>query len=450
MFKFFLSRNKSLIKPGRFSLPDTNAATIVPVLSSYLTNCCPKFGKYLTNSIIKLFYGNRFFLRYSYKQQTRIIKNQNSTYPILVISDLNIGDAINIQVACQTIKQLFPEKEIHYALSKKADTLIAPNPWIDVTIGVFSGNAIPLAKDVHRLKELVKKTNYSLLFNFCPYFDSLTFNGLHKLVLNHYPLTMGIAYNEFRTNKINHLRKNIYEYLIKLFPEEAKKNNVSFKDVSLFIDNEAMNTARLFLEKNDLVGKNGLVLFNPDASSPYTRLPLNMQVEMIQGLLGSGVDHLLISSGFVFKNVENEILNHLDKKDIGKCTVVPKSFSLSEYVALVDCCDVYVTNDTGPMHMAASRKRDMQGNLLRNKTAIYSIFGATPARIYAYDSTNSRYLSAPQDAPSRVFVSSSICRNITCINKLSKRCSSVRCFNGLSTQEMASEIVNYLKDNVWN
>lgn len=450
MFKFFLSRNKSRSTTKQCSWLNANASVIVPLFSSYLTNCCPKFGKCVTNGIIKLFYGNRIFLYYSYKRQNKTIKNRNNTNSILIISDLNIGDAINIQVACQTLKQLFPKSEIHYAISKKAYPFIEPNPDIYRTYPVFSGNAFPTDEDIFKLKDLAKRTDYTLIFNFCPFFDSLTFNGLHKRVLNHYPLTMEIAYNELKTGNVNHLRKRIFDYLTTLFPKEARKNEVYYKDVPVFIDKDALNSVKFFLIKKGLFGNNGLVLFNPDASSPYTRLPLNMQVEMIHGLLGSGVNHLLISSGFVFKNVENEILNHLDNKDKRKCTVVPKSFSLSQYAALVDCCDVYITNDTGPMHLAASRKKDLQATLLRNKTAIYSIFGATPARIYAYDSTNSKYLPAPQDAPSRVFISGSICRNITCINKLSKHCSTVRCFDGLNPQEITNEIITYLKDNVWN
>lgn len=450
MFKFFLSRYKILLKRKQFVFPVVNAADIMPVLSSYLTNCCPKFGKFITHSMVKFLFGNHLFLRWSYRRQNRTILQSANSGPVLVVADLNIGDAINIQVACQTIKQLFPEREVHYVINKKVYSLIAPNPDIDSVFPVFSGNAIPTHGDVERLKKITKEPVYSLIFNFCPFFETKTFNGCAKQVLNHYPLSMGIAYDELKTQNVNHLRGKIFSYLTRLFPEEAAKNHVQIKDVRVFLDENSISLALDFLKNVGYYGKKGIVMFNPDATSPYTKLPLNKQVEMVQELLDGGVQYLLISSGFVFTGVEKDILNQLNASERKKCVIVPKEFSLNVYAVLLDQCDVYITNDTGPMHLAASRKMDKQGNLLRNKTAIFSIFGATPARIYAYDSDNPMFYPAPQDAPSHVFVSRSICRNITCINKLSKRCSTVRCFDGLEPQKMVNEIMMYLENRVWN
>jgi len=450
MFKYFLSRDKALLKGKKFVFPGVNAADIVPVLSSYLTNCCPGIGKTMTNGFIKFVYGNRIFLRWVYKRQLKTISLNTDPFPILVVADLNIGDAINIQVACQTLKQLFPEREVHYAMNKKTYSLIDSNPDIDRTFPIFSGAAIPTDDDVERLKMLMKASDYSLIFNFCPFFVTETFDGFKRRVLNHYPLTMGIAHDELKTQNVNHLRKKIFMYLTQLFPEETTKNQVILKDVSVFLGEDSLNLVQDFLKSKGLYGKKGIVLFNPDSTSPFTKFPLNKQVEMVQELLKGGVQHLLISSGFVFKGVEDEILNQICASDAGKCIIVPKEFSLDSYAALQDQCDVYITNDTGPLHLAASRKNNKQANLLRNKTAIFSIFGATPARVYAYGSDNPLFFPAPQEAPSHVFISNSRCRNITCINKLSKRCSTVRCFDGLKPQDMAEEILMYLKGNVWN
>lgn len=450
MFKFFLSRYKTVRKRKRFVFPALNVADIAPVLSSYLTNCCPRSGKFITHEVVKLFFGNHLFLRWSYRRQNRTISRSADSGPVLVVADLNIGDAINLQVACQTLKQLFPEREIHYVINENAYSLIASNIDINRVFPVFSGNAIPTHGDIERLKKTAKESAYSLIFNFCPFFETKTFDHKTRQVLNHYPLSMGIAYDELRTQNVNHLRKKIFDYLIKLFPGEADNHHVQLNDVPVFINDDALNTAKDFMEKNGLNGKKGIVLFNPDASSPYTRLPLTKQIELVQKLLEGGVEHLLISSGFNFKGAEKDILKEIDKSNVKKCIIVPNHFSLSTYAALVDYCDVYITNDTGPMHLAASRKKDKQGNLLRNKTAIFSIFGATPARVYGYDSENPLFFPAPQDAPSNVFVSKSICRNVTCINKLSKRCKKIRCFDGLNPQEMAENIIAYLKQDTWN
>lgn len=450
MFKYFLSRNKTLLKNKFFVFPKANAAQIFPVLSSYLTNCCPGLGKFISNGFVSIIYGNQVLLKLAYKRQLNKISLIRDTFPILVVSDLNIGDAINIQVACQTLKQLFPKRKVHYAVNRKVYSLVEPNPDIDKTFPLFSGDPVPNHEDVANLRRLIEGMNYSLIFNFCPFFEKGTFGSFHKRVLNHYPLSIGIARDELKTTNINHLRKKIFSYLTQLFPEETVKNNVRFKDAQVFLSEGSQSLVKTFLINKRLSGKNGIVLFNSDATSPFTKFPVNMQVEMIQELLNGGVEHLLISSGFVFNGVERQIIEQLSSSNAKKCVVVPKEFSLNAYAALIDMCDVFITNDTGPLHIAASWKRDKQDNLLRNKTAIFSIFGATPARLYSYDSDNPLYFPAPQDAPSHVFVSSSKCRNISCINKLSKRCTTIRCFDGLEPKEMAEGVIVYLKNNVWN
>ncbi len=445
MFKFFLSRHKSIKQKKGITFPAKNAAELFPLLSSYLTNQWPVAGKIITERFVRLVYGNELFLNMAFKRQRKIVLRKDKPGIILVISDLNIGDAINLQVACQTLKQLFPAKQVHYAINKKTLSLIKANPDIDRTFPVFSGTAIPGEGDILRLKELVRHNNYELIINFCPFFIAETFSGFHAQFLNHYGLTMGITYTELKTNEVNHLRKKTFDYLTRLFPEETAKTHPVLKEVPVFIGKESIEEARIFLAKLGFLGKNGIVMFNPDATSPYTKFPLNLQVQLLKKLLDfEGVKLLLLGHGFVFKGIENEILERLGKEK-KKVVVLPGNFSLETYAALLDQCDVFITNDTGPLHLAATRKMDSGGHWLRNKTAVFSVFGATPSRIYAYDSENPSYLPAPQDAPSHVFVSRSPCRNISCINKLSKRCKTIRCFDGLQPDEMGNLIISYLK-----
>ncbi|HEX9901759.1 MAG TPA: glycosyltransferase family 9 protein, partial [Acidobacteriota bacterium] len=116
------------------------------------------------------------------------------------------------------------------------------------------------------------------------------------------------------------------------------------------------------------------------------------------------------------------------------------------YAALIDCCDVFISGDTGPLHIAAARKISRTGRYpLRNRTAVLSFFGATPARLSGYDSGQPGFLAANQDAPSWTFVSRSPCRNITCLDKLYKTCAVVRCFEGLDLEGMVERAASYLQ-----
>lgn len=449
MFKFFLSRYKSIVQKKKFLWPAKNAAEIVPVLSSYLTNRWPKWGRKVTDGVIKFVYGNKLLLNIVVQRQKKVVKQGDAQF-ILVISDLNIGDALNLQVACQTLRQLFPENKIHYAINKKSFPLIKGNTDIDEVLPVFSGKAIPDKEDIKSLKNQVQKQNYDLIINFCPFFVAEMFSGSNARFLNHFALTMDIAYTELRTQEINHLRKKIFDYLVRVFPDEAQQKKPVLKDVPVFISQHSIDEAGAFFNQNGLSGAHGIIMFNPDATSQFTKFPLQQQISLLKRLVADeNVSHVLLGSGFVFKGIEKELVTGLKNcKNKEKIVVLPNHFSLETYAALIDLSDVYITNDTGPLHLAATRKYNDRSQLLRNKTAIYSIFGATPSRIYAYDSENPAYFPAPQQAPSHVFVAQNDCRNITCINKLSKKCNTIRCFDNLNPDEIADTIISYLKEYI--
>ncbi|MFQ6038447.1 MAG: hypothetical protein ACE5LV_07505, partial [Candidatus Aminicenantales bacterium] len=77
-------------------------------------------------------------------------------------------------------------------------------------------------------------------------------------------------------------------------------------------------------------------------------------------------------------------------------------------------------------------------------TAVVGVFGATDARIYGYDSTSEKYLDTSQSAPSKVFEASPPCKNLTCIDKVSKTCVEPKCFEGLDPEPIIAYIRDYL------
>jgi hypothetical protein len=117
---------------------------------------------------------------------------------------------------------------------------------------------------------------------------------------------------------------------------------------------------------------------------------------------------------------------------------------LSTYTALIDLCDVFLSGDTGPVHIAASRKElSGTGQPMRNRTVIVSVIGATDSQIFSYDSSKPGHMPANQDAASKSFVCDSPCRNITCLNKTAKTCKDVNCFANIETDKISSYIVSH-------
>ncbi len=70
---------------------------------------------------------------------------------------------------------------------------------------------------------------------------------------------------------------------------------------------------------------------------------------------------------------------------------------LDAYAALIDWSDVFVSGDTGPLHMAAAwKKARKEGHVFRNRSGVVGIFGATPPRLSGYDSLRWDFLETEQ------------------------------------------------------
>jgi len=422
-----------------FYFPD-----VVASISSKITDIMPKTGKIVTNGFAALA-ANAFVVDLLQKRDIKIIEKVKNSKKILIISDLNIGDAINLQGVVLATKKAFPQSKIDYAVNVNTYNLIANNPYVDNVFNI-------LCYDIHTsrksVRSLINSKKYDFVINLCPFFDKDSIVGDKQLpFIDYKALSSSIIYNELTNNNINHISYQAYSYFSNLFSNLRSSNNPEI-DVDIFVpsiwlSNKVIHKAEQFLLKKELINKKGLVLFNPDATSIYSQIPFEIQVNIMKKLCESDfVKVILLTSGYTYTGIEEKLIKSLS--NCSKITIVPKGIPIDVYAALIDFCDVFVTSDTGTMHIAAARKFSESGGQLRNKTAVFSIFGATSARMYGYDSYNSHFLNPGQDAPSKLYTSNSVCRNVTCVNKKAKKCKKIRCFEGINGFEVAKDIINYL------
>ena len=98
--------------------------------------------------------------------------------------------------------------------------------------------------------------------------------------------------------------------------------------------------------------------------------------------------------------------------------------------------------------LAAAWKTDRQGrHPFRNRTAILSLFGATPPRLSGYDSRPG-YMESGQKAESHSYQSVSACRNLTCMHKMAKECDASGCFQDLDVEQIIAHTRSLLKKSV--
>jgi ADP-heptose:LPS heptosyltransferase len=412
---------------------------------SLLTDRFPHFGARSLNATIFRLVGNQFVIKNGLRKNTERLKRMKNFGSILVIGDLNIGDAVNLQSSISALRDFFPYAEIDYVINRSAFDLIKGNREISHIWPVFTGKPLPNENDLNHMKDIIGKHRYDLILNFCPFLKQNYLLGERDRLINFFSLAPIFIRNENRIAGPNHIVYQTYRILHNLlssFMAPAKKE--LFKGVNITISDRAIKQAQNFLTSKVLLRNNPLILYNPDASSRFSRIPFQLQGSIIKQLAQLSV-FILLGAGHTAKDIEIRLLNLLPPSKRSKVVLIPPSMPLDSYAALIDFSDVFVTGDTGPLHIAAARKLARSKNYrFRNKTAVFSIFGASSGRVYGYDSNRPGFFPANQEAPSYVYVAKSPCRNITCINKTAKTCKNVRCFQSLDTEKIVLDISSYL------
>ncbi len=408
-------------------------------------------GARLLDTVCSLI-GNEAVVAASLRASIRILKQVSweKLHKILVVSDLNIGDAVNIQAPISVVKDYFPEAKIDYIINKHAKDLIEGNPEINRLFPVFTGSPYPSPCDFENIRRISATGCYDVILNFCPFFRRKIFAGGkgNPAVIGPATLIYMFMNSASKRERKNHVLYQTSRFVDRIFSAVANHRRVrSEYKTNVYLSDEAVENAQKFL-KSEKIGNSGATVFlNPDTTSKFTRIPEGSQARILKKLMKvPKIKNVLVGAGHESKGIENRILAMLPESDSKKVHIIPDSMPLSAYAVLIDFADVYITGDSGPMHIAAAFKHSVSRKYaFRNKTAVFCIFGSTPAKIYGYDSHRGNYISSAQDAPSYIYISDSPCRNITCINKRAKTCRNLRCFAYLDTDRIVRDISSYVE-----
>lgn len=415
-------------------------------IASRLTDLMPVTGARMLDSLLFATAGSRRLTQHYYRQDLHRLRRVKQFGQILVISDLNIGDAVNMQAGIAALREYFPEATIDYIVNRAAARLIDGNPDITSLYPLFTRAPIPEMSDIRNLGQLCAEREYDLVINYSPFFKRKQLATKRRRVLDYRLLAATLVHNQQDSEVINHVVWQAYYYIHRLFSMLRNPAVLRpFSGASVTLSSHAVQAAMDFLYGHDLLTGETLILYNPEASSRFTRIPLATQVALLQNLLRLNT-RVLLGAGQKIPDLHKRILAQLPVRLRRRLVVVPASLPFDAYAALIDRCDAFVSGDSGPLHVGAARKQSRDGaHRFRNRTAVFGVFGATPARIYGYDSLAAGFMPANQDAPARTYIAESPCRNITCINKRAKICKQVRCFQRVPVERIGEDVGYYLK-----
>lgn len=422
-----------------------------------ITDVYPSFGPKVFEKLFLFLPGMKFVYQSYVKRAQDIIEKAGEIKSILMIADVNIGDSLLIQSSLKVLKSYFPEAGIDFFCNRKGGELFSGEALGVNVINEFTNSGIPKEEDSLKISKLIKANDYSLVFNVSPFVERKYLKDSDKVLNLYVPLAYYIMHlwkSDSNEMNISLLTFNFFNELLKPFSPFHILNSDNkehfhllpvFKGNSIHLSKEAADEAVEILNNNKVFDFEGLMFFNNISSSRFTTIPFHIQ----QGIIEKCVRAENIKRIIMFDNAnnnfeENELFRDISPEHFSKIIFIPYKISFSVYAALIDQCEVFISGDTGPVHIAAARKEPLSNQYkFKNSTAVLTVFGGTDSRIYGYDTDKHGHFAAYQNAPSKVFNGNAVCRNISCLNKLGKSCKNVKCFDCLNPDEIAEYIISY-------
>jgi heptosyltransferase-2 len=414
--------------------------------TSRLTRLSPRAGSRFLDLTLQAIVGNPLLAALFGYHNRKVMQRLRSFQRFLVIPDTHIGDAVYSQSVLTGLRDFFPDAHVDYLANEAVYSLIEGNPEATRVLSFFSGSSFPSTSDLKTLQDLIQTERYDLCLNFSPFIRNKLVVPDGWGILNFKTHGSVILRDERDTSLVNHFSYQSYRFtrnLLALVATPVREEH--FRGVRLTLTDSAVEQARRFASEVSLTRGVPVVLFNPDTASPYTRMPFEKQGELLRRLAEMKVV-ILLGMGHTDAGIGARLKASLPPFLGDRVEIIPVDMPLDAYSALIDFCDVFVSGDTGPLHLAAARKFSRTGrHTFRNRTAVLSFFGATPARMSGYDSFQPGYLPANQDAPSWSYTAGSPCRNISCLNKMYKTCPTVRCFEEVDMDGLVHRVSTYLE-----
>ena len=277
---------------------------------------------------------------------------------LLVIRLSSIGDVLLTTPLIRVLKKKFPSCRIDFVIKKQFQDIIAYHPSLTK---IYTFDKKEGRQTLKKIKAQLKEQHYDLIVDIHRNFRSIYLRtGLSakktatfkKYILNRWLL---VNFN------INRYRRIIPVY--QRYIDSLQEFDVSYDNAGLDIYIPAEITQKIAAQWHDTLNNYQLIIaLAPGASFLtkrwHTEGFINVTKHLVQKfkaavvLFGDGQDNLTTTE--IEASVKNNIFN------------VAGKLSLLETAALMNYCNLVVTNDTGLMHIASALKKK-----------VVAIFGST-------------------------------------------------------------------------
>lgn len=339
---------------------------------------------------------------------------KNEPKNILIVRTDRIGDLILTLPLAGLIKKQNPNSKVSFLVREYTKNLVSHHPHIDevLVLKELDGN-VRLFDNI----KLIKQKKFDSCIVVYPRFRIsliVFFSGIKNRI------GTGYRWYSFLFNqKVYEHRKNAehheLEYNVNLLEKLGIKINLNESNVSYDLktdDNAMQNVIKTLIdEKIDL--QKQIIIVHPGSGGSSMDLPINKFTWLVNKLDSDNYQIILTGS-------KNEIELCEKIKSSNKVKNLAGKFNLDELTALISKSSMFISNSTGPIHIAAALGKYTVGFYPK-------IVSCSKERWSPY--TNKKLVYEPQ---------------VDCKNCTREQCEKLNCMDSIDITKVYTEIKNVL------
>ncbi|MEK6673086.1 MAG: glycosyltransferase family 9 protein [Nitrospirota bacterium] len=322
----------------------------------------------------------------------------------MVVSTTGIGDTLWGTPAIKALRETFPDAYICVLTNPAGFEVLKGNPDID-DILIFIQGSFGYLSCIGLLTQLRKKniatafifhSSDRIIWPLCFFSGAVNIIGIEGQ-------SKGL---DFILTKTIKLQDNIHgiETRLRLVKQVGAKN--ASRTISIYLADREREAAVRFMESNGIKKENSSIIgFQPGAQKPFKCWPQENFIEAGNILVKSLGCKIIVTGD----SSERELVDEIASGIKGAVPAAGK-LSIRETAAIIEKMNLFITNDTGPMHIAFALK-----------TPTIALFSPTDPR-----------LCGPHHADRVAIIS----KPITCNPCTGKKCLNPVCMEQIEVKEV--------------
>lgn len=330
---------------------------------------------------------------------------------LLIVRTDRIGDVVLTLPLAGIIKKHYPDCRITFLVREYTRSLVENHPYIDNVLILREADGMPV---ISENKKMIRGNNFDSCVVVSPTFETAMIVFLGRIRER---IGTGYRwYSFFFNNKVYQHRKHSEKHELEFNLEMLKKFNIDdhIDRETVRFDLKIADEDRVKVEKiladEKIDASKKIIVIHPGSGGSAMDLPAEKFKELVNQLeLKNDVEIILTGNENEKKLCESVKGTSGAKNFAGK-------FNIGELAALIAKAGIFISNSTGPLHIAAALGTEVIGFYPRITACLPERWG-------------------PYSSKSAVFTPKLECSNCT-----REQCEKLKCMNSIEVSEVVSVI----------